>query len=250
MPSKTYTTTQALKEQLAEKMAGEITLSPEPGKTIKKWREKFKISQQALSKTLGTSASVISDYESGRRKSPGVNTVARIIEGLLAIDEERGAPVMKQYTLATASDAIYDIKEFSRGISSREFMETIQGDFILPPEEYVKVFTTHEYLHGYTVIDSLKAIIRFSSADYLKIYGWSTERALFFTGVEFGRSPMIAIRAHPMKPAMVVYVKPERVDKLAIKLAEMEGIILAITELDVDPLIERLNMLYRDYIRH
>jgi len=250
MPDTKGLTSKAVKKQLAEKMAGEITLSPEPGKTIKKWREKFGISQQSLSNTLETSASVISDYESGRRSSPGVKNIARIIDAMLEIDEEKGAPTIKQYTLATASDAIYDIKEFTRGISSRDFLEVIEGNFLLHKDHFSKVMENHEYLHGYTIVDSLKAIIRFSSADYLKVYGWSTERALFFSGVEFGRSPMIAIRSHPMKPAMVVYIQPARVDKLAIRLAEMEGIILVKTEMEVEDLIDKLDMLYKDHIRH
>ena len=39
------------------------------------------------------------------------------------------------------------------------------------------------------------------------------ERAIFFSGVHFGRSPMIAIRAHPVKPRVVIYIKPKAIDK-------------------------------------
>jgi len=35
---------QDLKNRLAEKMAGEITLSDNPGETLKKWRSSFEIS--------------------------------------------------------------------------------------------------------------------------------------------------------------------------------------------------------------
>src|SRR5207253_1938177 len=66
------------------------------------------------------------------------------------------------------------------------------------------------------------------------------ERALFITGVKYGRSPMIAIKAHPLKPAMVVYVQPENIDELAVKLAELDNILLARTELDQGELISRL----------
>jgi putative transcriptional regulator len=54
---------------------------------------------------------------------------------------------------------------------------------------------------------------------------------------------MIAIRAHPLKPAMVVYHRPEKVDELAVKLAEIENIPLIRTNLDVNVLIERLGRL-------
>ena len=70
-----------------EKIAGEITISETPGITIKKWREEFGISQMELSKFMEVSPSVISDYESGRRKSPGLRGCALIaIIGLLPYD--------------------------------------------------------------------------------------------------------------------------------------------------------------------
>ena len=51
---------------------------------------------------------------------------------------------------------------------------------------------------------------------------------------------MIAVRAHPMKPAMVVYVQPDNIDDLAVRLASLENIILATTELPSQTLIERI----------
>ena len=47
-----------------------------------------------------------------------------------------------------------------------------------------------------------------------------------------GRSPMIAIRVHPLKPAAVVYIKAGRIDELAVRLAEIENIPLITTDLD------------------
>ena len=66
-----------IKDALSEKIAGEITLSPKPGQTIRKWRGVFNISQTDLANFLQLSPSVISDYESGRRKSPGIQTVKK-----------------------------------------------------------------------------------------------------------------------------------------------------------------------------
>ena len=55
------------KRELAEKIAGEITLSEDPGATLRKWRTDFSVSQTDLAAELDVSSSVISDYESGRR---------------------------------------------------------------------------------------------------------------------------------------------------------------------------------------
>ena len=48
---------------------------------------------------------------------------------------------------------------------------------------------------------------------------------------------MIAIRAHPVKPRVVIYIKPKAIDKLATKLAEMERIVLVKTELDEEEIV-------------
>jgi putative transcriptional regulator len=223
-----------VREQLREKIAGEITLSADAGRTIRKWREEFGISQQELSKQLGVSPSVISDYESGRRKSPGIVIIRRIVDGLLDLDSANGGRVQSRYSLGERSDCIISMREFAKSMLASEFAEVIAGTNL------TKQVPLQRDIHGYTIIDSMKAITTLGSMDYLKIYGWSSERALIFTGVKFGRSPMIAIRAHPLKPAMVVYHKPEHVDDLAIRLATLEGLPLVRTDLSLPALVERL----------
>ena len=226
-----------MRDQVREKVAGEICLSEEPGKTIRKWREQFSISQQELSKHLGVSPSVISDYEAGRRKSPGIATIRKIVDAFLDIDEKTGGGILKQYSLAAKTESIISIKEFAHEVLADELVDRISGENLTP------AISLDKHIHGYTVIDSIRAITTLSSFDYLKIYGWSSQRALVFTGVKFGRSPMIAIRAHPLKPAIVVYQKPEQVDELAIRLAELEGLPLIKTDLPAGDLVEILNSL-------
>jgi putative transcriptional regulator len=226
-----------MRDQVREKVAGEICLSEEPGKTIRKWREQFSISQQELSRHLGVSPSVISDYEAGRRKSPGIATIRKIVDAFLDIDEKTGGGILKQYSLAAKTESIISIKEFAHEVLADELVDRISGENLTP------AISLDKHIHGYTVIDSIRAITTLSSFDYLKIYGWSSQRALVFTGVKFGRSPMIAIRAHPLKPAIVVYQKPEQVDELAIRLAELEGLPLIRTDLPAGDLVEILNSL-------
>jgi len=221
---------------IAEKIAGEITLSEKPGKTIRKWRETFHISQGVLADFLKISPSVISDYESGRRASLNIASVRRIVEAMIKFDEGKGSNIIKTYS-TKLSDAIFDIREFSSGVPAQNFVKSIKG----------KVVASKDYMdrkiHGYTVMDSLKAITSLSPFDYLKVYGWSTERALIFTGVKYGRSPMVAVRAHPLKPGMVVYQKPEKVDELAVKLAEVEKIPLVVSNLPLNKLLGELKKL-------
>jgi putative transcriptional regulator len=227
-----------MRDRLAEKMAGEITLSREPGQTIRKWREIFGVSQTQLADWLKVSPSVISDYESGRRKSPGTMTVQKIVHALLTIDDERGRRVLRNYSsMMETSEAILDIRELSVPVPAPQFIEAVDGE-ILANEDRLD-----RELKGYTVIDSVKAITSLTAFEYVKIYGWSSERALIFTGITYGRSPMVAIRVHPMKPGLIVYHRPEKVDELALRLAKTELIPLVLTRLPLEKLTERLREL-------
>ncbi len=221
-------------EEFAEKIAGEIVLSSEPGKTLRKWRQVFGVSQKELAGEMGISHSVVSDYEGGRRRSPTIATVRRVVTALMVIDERRGSPTISKYQVREESRAIVSMREFPVGITCHDFIEIIEGELVWGEKAMEK------RLYGYTLLDSLKVITSLTSFDYLQIYGWSQERALIFMGVEYGRSPMVAIRAHPLKPGMVIYYKPKNVDELAVRLAEIEDIPLVITEMDIDRMIKVL----------
>ncbi|MBR2254715.1 MAG: helix-turn-helix domain-containing protein [Candidatus Methanomethylophilaceae archaeon] len=222
-------------EDFKQKIAGDIAMSSEPGAAIRRWREEFGVSQQVLAEEVGVTHSVISDYESGRRKSPGVTVVKRIVEAFLEIDRRNGYPVMSRYSPDLKLDCIIAMGEFDKGIEIPDMVEAIGGT-ILNPDGY-----RNRLIRGFTVVDSLKAVLSLGCDDYLKIYGWNIDRALVFTDVHYGRSPMIAIRAHPLTPGMVVYHRPDQTDALAIKLAKLEGIPLVTTQITIEGLIAKLN---------
>ena len=218
-----------------EKIAGDIALSDEPGRTLRKWREEIGVTVKDLSRQMGVTPSVVSDYESGRRKSPGVNTIKRLVHSLLEVDERSGGRYASRWN-TRATDAIPAIAELDVGIAAKDFLSAIAA------KPLTKKPRADRVIRGFTVIDAVKAITELGR-DYLQIFGYTTERALIFTGVKYGRSPMVVIRTHPLKPAMVVYARPGKVDDLAVTLAELDNIILARTELQTDTLIERLERL-------
>lgn len=222
-------------EEFKQRIAGEITISSDPGKTIRKWREEFGISQHQLADAMGVSHSVVSDYESGRRKSPGVTVIRKMVEAFIDLDMQNGSPVISRYNPEFKLECILAMDEFQQGVPMDGFIEAIGGRNMNPDR------LPSKNVCGFTVVDSLKAILSLSSEDYLKIYGWNIERALIFTNVHYGRSPMVAIRAHPLTPAMVVYLQPEAVDPLAVKLARLEGIPLVVTDYSVEELIESMD---------
>ena len=217
-----------------EKIAGEIVLSSDPGRTMRKWREEFHLSQLDISRELRVSPSVVSDYESGRRKSPGVSVVKRYVDAMINLEILNGGKLLKRFDTETRPDYLLSMREFSGSVSLQDLMLAIEA------ENLSRDVSTDRYLHGYTMLDSIKAITSLSAADYIKVFGWSSQRALIFTSVKYGRSPMIAVRAHPMKPAAVVYHKPENIDRLAILLARLENIPLLTSDMDVDRMIEVL----------
>lgn len=225
-----------IKDTLSEKIAGEITLSPRPGQTIRKWRGVFGISQTDLANFLRLSPSVISDYESGRRKSPGIQTVKKIIEAFIEIDEKQGGKILHKYnSMVETQEGILEIMEYPFTVPAESFIKEIEGNVLTSNELGLK-----KNVKGFTLVDSVKTIETINSGDYNRLYGWSTERAIIFTGIRYGRSPMIAIRVHPVKPTVVVYHRPGSIDALAIKLADRENIPLVTTSLSLDTLKKKL----------
>jgi putative transcriptional regulator len=221
---------------IKEKIAGEITLSNEPGATIRKWREIFEVSQTQLANQLDVSPSVLSDYESGRRRSPGIATIRKIIDGIIELDKTTGGKIIAKYTsMMNPGEGILSIAEYPKSVPGLEFAKAIDGKVMVAESHLAE-----RRIQGYTLIDAVRAIASLSASDYVRVYGWSTERALVFSGIKYGRSPMVAIRVHPMKPAVVVYHRPEEVDKLAFKLAEYESIPLIVTNLELGELEKRL----------
>jgi len=227
-----------VRHQLAEKMAGEITLSDSPGQALKKWRQSFNIPPGVLAERLEVSPSVISDYESGRRKSPGTAIVGKIVDTILAIDEDNGGRFINKFAKILYSefdeDVIYDIHEYASPVALSDFAEAIGGVMLCGP--------TDQTIYGYTVINSLNAILQLSSSEFNRIYGWSTERALIFTEVSTGKSPMVAIRVTPFKPRCVVLqgIGPEEVHPLIPGLAERDRISVLCTRMDVEAIIGSL----------
>ncbi len=217
------------KEALAKRIAGEITLSSDPGKTMRKWREIFGISQTELADYLGVSSSVISDYEGGRRKSPGASTIRKFVEALIDIDEKRGGNVIRAFSKTLGGElptsAILDIREFPLPVTIKDLVDAVKGEVV------ANMHLLDRRIYGYTVVDSIRAILEMSSEEFLKLYGWTTERALVFTKVTTGRSPMIAVRVQGLKPAVVVLHGVKKLDELAVKLAERERVPLVVSKL-------------------
>lgn len=223
-------------EQLKVKIAGEIALSSDPGSTMKKWREVFNIAQTELSQYLKISPSTISDYESNRRKSPGIAVIHRFVDALFALDQQKGGTTIKKFREADESGRdMYEAVEFIKPVSAKEFAKLIEAKVLANGE---KLETKN--IFGCTILDSVRVILELPYESFIKIYSTTSERALIFTHVSTGRSPMIAVRVTPIKPSMIILHGIDDVDKLAIRIAETEGIPLLSTKLGVEEIKKRV----------
>ncbi len=226
-------------DSLQERIAGEITLSDTPGSTMKKWRELFGISQVELAKYLNISTSTISDYEGNRRASPGVGVIKRFVSALFAIDSKSGGEIarnLEKFSRKDEQGSFYSIHDFSAPITGTDIVRLIDAKIITNPN-----YLDSMKLFGYTLMDSLRVILEISPAEYPKLFGTTSERAFIFDQVSTGRSPMVVVRVAPIKPKLVVIQNLDSVDKLAIKISQIEHIPLLTTKLNAEEIRMRLN---------
>ena len=228
--------------RVKEFIAGSIVMSDSPGREMRRWREYFNVMQSELALKLSTTPSVISDYESGRRKSPGSHFIKRFVEALIEIELERGGSrlqlLARQFMMGGRfMEAVIDMRDFATPIDVETFVSAIEATLIVPPASRIMIY-------GYTAVDSIKLLLDVPSYEYLRLYGTTTQRAAIFVNTQYGRSPLVAIKAMmafaQFKPALVVLHGLEKPDYLGIEVARREKIPLAVTNIDVSKMVEQL----------
>jgi putative transcriptional regulator len=233
----------SVRDRLARRIAGEIALSESPGQTMRVWRERFRLPQIVLAEYLSISPSVISDYESGRRKSPGTSTIRRFVMALLTLDERNGGQTVAAFVrLMDVSlvdlNIVLAMSDFPTPITARDFCKQMKCT-VLAGDKYLD-----REIFGYTLVDVERAVKELNSDEFLKLFGATTERCLLFTKVSTGRAPMIAIKSQEFKPSLVILHGVDEVDRLALELAEQMRIPIALSKLGS---IESLTKELRDF---
>jgi putative transcriptional regulator len=234
-----------LVNQVAYKIAAEIVFSNEPGRTMRKWRLIFGLTQKDVANAMGISSPVLSDYEKGKRRSPGINFVSRFVRSLIDLDLQRGGKVVHKMFEGTMKlqHSVIDMVEFPEPVELMRVVEAVAGVPLTLPNE------VSGHVYGYTVIDSLAAITELGPYDFVNLFGRNSMRAMVFTNVTSGRSPMVAIRVFPLKPKAVILHGPKRpdaVDELAKRLSEIERIPLILsTANSVESMIKSLRSLVK-----
>ncbi len=186
---------------LAKRIAGDIVISDHPGLVLKKWRELFHISQIVLAEHLKISPSVISDYESERRKSPGKEIIKKFVLALLEIDEINGGSVSSPLKRLLGDELSIDVF-----VDLFDFMEPISIDSLCKAISCEKrqLNSPISEILGYLIIDSDLLIKKFSNDLLRKIFESSISRAIIFTKVISGRSILVLLKDFSNIPNLII----------------------------------------------
>lgn len=88
-------------------IAGSVVLNDNPPQQLKYWRKKFGVKQADLAKKMAITPSVLSDYEKGRRPSPGANFIKRYLQALYELAQPNSKPAAEQELAPIAPDAVH-----------------------------------------------------------------------------------------------------------------------------------------------
>ena len=109
-----------MEEELFHLIVGDIVSSQTPWTEMKKWRKSLKVKGKDVAREISVSPSVISDYESGRRKSPGLDMIRKIVRAMIK--------------LAGVKDA-YEKEVVQKSIEFESVARDIDGTIVVHPNE-------------------------------------------------------------------------------------------------------------------
>jgi len=135
------------------------------------------------------------------------------------------------------SDIVHDLREYDTAVPVEEFYEAMGATEVVRGDR--------DRVNGHTVIDSIQAITRLSSEEFYRLYGQSTNRALVFTKVTRGESPLVAMRVVSPTPNAVVLhgIDADDLWEHAADLARVDGFSLATSTRNLEACLSDLRAL-------
>jgi putative transcriptional regulator len=164
-----------------------------------------------------------------------------MVDALLDIDEDRGGARIRQYARVVSagfeSDVVHDLREYPSHVPLERLYEAMDATEVVRGGQ--------DRVSGHTVIDSIRAITRLSSEEFYRLYGESTNRALVFTNVTRGESPLVAMRVvNPTPNAVVLHgITAEELWEHAPALAGIDGFSLAVSTRPLEPMLDDMRLL-------
>lgn len=219
-------------------IAGRLIFDERPSGLIKQLREELGISQKTMATAIGIAASVLSDYENGRRRTPGAKFIKKYVNTIMELKKTYHPKDSTAEEPEGLKGAIIKMEDFDKPIPAGKLADALKMQVACGNDKL------DSPIYGYTILDSIKTIISLNGNEFYRIFGKSSERALIFTQVGLGRSPMVAIRVSPLKPRMVVIFGALKPEPLAVNLAKIENIIFGIsTHPSFASLMDSLNLI-------
>ncbi|MDG7035652.1 MAG: helix-turn-helix domain-containing protein [Nitrososphaerota archaeon] len=219
-------------------IAGRLIFDERPSGLIKQLREELGISQKTMATAIGIAASVLSDYENGRRRTPGAKFIKKYVNTIMELKKTYHSKDSTAEEPEGLKGAIIKMEDFDKPIPAGKLADALKMQVACGNDKL------DSPIYGYTILDSIKTIISLNGNEFYRIFGKSSERALIFTQVGLGRSPMVAIRVSPLKPRMVVIFGALKPEPLAVNLAKIENIIFGIsTHPSFASLMDSLNLI-------
>jgi putative transcriptional regulator len=132
------------------------------------------------------------------------------------------------------SEVVHDLREYPANVGVEQVYDAIDAAELHRGRD--------DTVAGHTVINSIAAITRLSSDQFHQLYGQSTNRALVFTDVTRGESPLVAMRVLSPTPSAVVLhgLDSDDIWEYAPELARVDDVSLAVTDADLEDVLEGL----------
>jgi len=107
------------REELSRRIAGEITLSDDPGATLRKWRTDFDVSQTELADQLDVSSSVVSTTRAdAARARVSASSGGRSMGSWTSTSDAAagGSDSTRASSAGFESDIVHDLREYSTAV--------------------------------------------------------------------------------------------------------------------------------------
>ncbi len=212
-----------------EKILGDICINDDYGVVMRKWRNLFNVSQAELAEKLDIQPSVISDYESGRRNSPGIVFIRKYVLALINIGKNKNKKILDKlsgYPFDKKNNLI--VKKFDKKIKAEDFISNIDARIVIKSEE----FHIKKCIFFYNNITDTFASM--STKELLSLMK-GRDSVLIFSNVKSGRFPFIVLRllsgANKISlPKFVIFQGTDSVSKMVLRMAHKSNICLALTK--------------------
>lgn len=223
-------------QELFQKILGDVAANEEYGLVMKKWRELFGVTQMQVANELGVKPSVISDYESNRRKSPGIVFIRKYVLALLKLKSSAAHEEIKKQIDITKESNNLLIRNFTKPKPSSRIIRLFNAKLLTKNNDLL--------INGCVFfLDNIsKLLTRLPTYKLLRELKKGGKYCYVFSNVKSGRIPLIMLSIlskfnKTAMPTLIIFQSNSfKMSNFAKKTAEKRNITLAVTNKDLTKL--------------